>query len=165
MTAPAPVQRSRLQVAAEAFEALERERYAPPPDVEACRGQLPDDFVDQLRRVAGMPRLRPLSEQMEYLRVWCVFIAAREHPLLEALSSFGVQRPSLPRDCWEIRCDTVFPGHRYPGDNLRWISTWALDPTVMMIRGDWTDYARVDLAEWLKVQERNLANALRPVPG
>ncbi len=153
--------RTRLERAAEAFEAAERERHDSPPDLERCRGQLPDEFVDQLKKVAALPRRYRLAEQMERLRIWAVYIAAREQPLLEALSTFTVERVALGRD-WEMRCATVFPGHRQIGDNLRYVASWRLDPTVMMMPGDWEHYARTEIGIWLRIIEGELANRLVP---
>lgn len=162
MKAPAERKRSRLEIAAEAWEALLQERNAHPPSLESLREVFPAEEAERLHRIGSEPRGFTMQQQMDYLVTWVRYCAARHHPLLEALSTFGVRAPLRARDSWEITCDTLFPGHRHIGDNLRWRAGWRLDPRVTFYGNDWTDHARSELGEWLKRTEYDLASQVAP---
>lgn len=151
--------KTRLERAAEAWAAAEREREASPPDLARLREAVGDEMGAKLHELASREPRRSMAEEMEYLRLWLVYQAAKTAPLLEALSTFKAQRRI--RGEWEMRCDTVFPGHRHIGDRLHWVAEFRLAPTMMMqAKGDWTHYALAELGEWLRVIERNLADAI-----
>lgn len=161
MNAPAERKKTRLERAAEAWEAAEREREgSPPPDLDLLREQLGDEMGQKLHELASRPPRRSVASEMEYLRLWLVYQAAKTAPLLEVLSTFTAERQFTRRE-WELRCDTVFPGHRHPGDRLRWLAAYRIDPCILTVRGDWVRYAQAELGEWLRVIERELAEALQ----
>lgn len=152
--------KTRLERAAEAWEAAARARAGgPPPDLARLQQAVGDEMGRKLHELASQPPRRSLADEMEYLRLWAVYVAARECPLFEALSIFHV-RHGLRHEEWIIQCDTVFPGHSHIGDRHHWVASWMLDRTVLRMPGDWVPFAVQEVKEWLRLIERNLANEI-----